>query len=188
LDGLPPELVRGPVRERLIDGAEERYRTGLRHSLAALRKPRYFRLLDALEAVVAKVPPAEQEPDPVTAASKKVHKAAKAAQRAGDEYRDDAIHRIRKRAKRLRYTAAATGATKVSKRAKKIQSLLGDHQDSVVSRAHLLQQAEAAHAAGEDTFTYGLLYQQENDLADERRQHLRPALRKLFKAVRKLSS
>jgi hypothetical protein len=58
----------------------------------------------------------------------------------------------------------------------------------VVSRAHLLQQAEAAHAAGEDTFTYGLLYQQENDLADERRQHLRPALRKLFKAVRKLSS
>jgi CHAD domain-containing protein len=188
LEPLPPELVRGPVRERLIDGAEERYRTGLRHSLAALRKPRYFRLLDALEAVVAKVPPAEQEPDPVTAASKKVHKAAKAAQRAGDEDRDDAIHRIRKRAKRLRYTAAATGATKVSKRAKKVQSLLGDHQDSVVSRAHLLQQAEAAHAAGEDTFTYGLLYQQENDLAHERRQQLRPALRKLFKAVRKLSS
>src|ERR1700722_15273515 len=188
LDGLPPELVRGPVRERLIDGAEERYRTGLRNSLAALRKPRYFRLLDALEAVVAKVPPAEQEPDPVTAASKKVHKAAKSAQRAGDEDRDDAIHRIRKRAKRLRYTAAATGATKVSKRAKKIQSLLGDHQDSVVSRAHLLQQAEPAHAAGEDTFTYGLLYQQENDFAHERRQHLRPALRKLFKAVRKLSS
>ena len=66
--------------------------------------------------------------------------------------------------------------------------MLGDHQDSVVSRAHLLQQAEAAHTAGEDTFTYGLLYQQENDLARERRQHLRPALRKLFKSVRKLSS
>ena len=43
--------------------------------------------------------------------------------------------------------------------------LLGDHQDSVVSRTHLSQQAEAAHAAGEDTFTYGLLYAQEDDLA-----------------------
>ena len=46
LDDLPPELVRGPIRERLVDGAEDRYRTGVRHSLAALRLPRYFRLLD----------------------------------------------------------------------------------------------------------------------------------------------
>ena len=43
--------------------------------------------------------------------------------------------------------AAATGAKKVSDAAKDIQSLLGDHQDSVVSRTHLAQQAEAAHAA-----------------------------------------
>jgi CHAD domain-containing protein len=188
LDGLPPELVRGPVRKRLIDGAEHRYLTGLRHSLAALRSPRYFRLLDALEAVVAEPPPTEQEQATVAAASEKVRKAAKAARRVGDEDRDNAIHRIRKRAKRLRYTAAATGAMKVSKRAKEIQSLLGDHQDSVVSRAHLLEQAEAAQAAGEDTFTYGLLYQQETDLALGRRQHLQPALRKLFESVRKLSS
>jgi CHAD domain-containing protein len=190
LNGLPPELVRGPVRERLIDGAEYRYRTGLRHSLAALRSPRYFRLLDALEAVIATASPTDQEAAPVTvtAAAKKVRKAAKAARRVGAEDRDDAIHLIRKRAKRLRYTAAATGAPKVSKRAKKIQSLLGDHQDSVVSRAHLLQQAEAAHAAGEETFTYGLLYQQETDLALERRQHLQSRLRKLFKSVRQLSS
>jgi CHAD domain-containing protein len=190
LDGLPPELVRGHVRERLIDGAEGRYRTGLRHSLAALRSPRYFRLLDALEAVIANASPTDQEPAPVTvaAAGKKVRKAAKAARRAGDEDRDDAIHRIRKRAKRLRYTSAAAGAPKVSKRAKKIQSLLGDHQDSVVSREHLKRQAEAAHAAGEETFTYGLLYQQETDLALECRRQLQPALRKLYKSVRKLSS
>ena len=96
-----------------------------------------------------------------------------------------ALHRIRKRAKRLRYTAAATGADKVSEQAKVIQTLLGDHQDSVVSREHLSQQAEAAHAAGEDTFTYGLLYQQEADLAEACRQQLDDALRKLDKAVRK---
>jgi CHAD domain-containing protein len=191
LDKLPPELVRGPVRARLIDGAEHRYQTGLRHSVAALRLPRYFRLLDALEALVAESRPADREPAPATvaAASKKVRKAAKSARRAaGKEDRDDAIHRIRKRAKRLRYTAAATGAKKVSKRAKKLQSLLGDHQDSVVSRAHLTQQADAAHAAGEDTFTYGLLYQHEADVARSSRRQLEPALRKLYKSVRKLSS
>jgi len=31
---------------------------------------------------------------------------------------------------------------------------------------------EAAHAAGEDTFTYGLLYQLEDDLAPRSRAHL----------------
>ena len=98
---------------------------------------------------------------------------------------DDALHQIRKRAKRLRYTAAATGADEVSKQAKAIQTLLGDHQDSVVSRKHLLQQADAAYAAGEDTFTYGLLHQQEAELADSARQQLDAALRRLDKSVRK---
>jgi CHAD domain-containing protein len=189
LDKLPPQLVRGPVRERLVDGAERRYQAGLRHSLAVLRSPWYFRLLDTLEAVVAQDPPTDQgsAPAAVAAASKRVRKAAKAARQAADEDLDDAIHRIRKRAKRLRYIAAATGAKKVSRRAKKVQSLLGDHQDSVVSCAHLTQQADAAHAAGEDTFSYGLLYQQEIELALNCRQHLEPLLRKLNKSVRKLS-
>jgi CHAD domain-containing protein len=191
LDDVPPDLVRGPIRERLVGGAEQRYGSGLRHALAAIRLPRYFRLLDALDAVVAEYPPADREPGPaaVAKAGKKVRKAAKAARHAhGAADRDDAIHRIRKRAKRLRYTADATGAKKVSKRAKKLQSLLGDHQDSVVSREHLSQQAEAAHAAGEDTFTYGLLYQREADSAVESRRQLQPKLAKLYKAVRKLSS
>ena len=95
----------------------------------------------------------------VDAAYKKVRKAAKAAEAAkSPEEHDEALHRIRKRAKRLRYTAAATGSGTVAETAKAIQTLLGDHQDAVVSRTHLIQQADAAQAAGEDTFTYGLLY------------------------------
>jgi CHAD domain-containing protein len=191
LDRLPPELARGPIRDRLIDGAEERYRAGVRRSLAAMRSPRYFRLLDALEAVVAATPPTDKGSGPVVAAAaagKKVRKAAKAARRAADEDLDEAMHRIRKRAKRLRYIAAAIGAKKISKRAKTVQSLLGDHQDSVVSREHLTEQADAANTANEDAFTYGLLHQQDSDLARERRQQLEPALRKLFKALRKLST
>ncbi len=191
LDGLPPELVRGRIRERLVQGARRRYQTGLRRSLIAMRSQRYFRLLDALDAWVAEVPGTasgeERAPVTIDAAYRKVRRAAKAAARVepGAEHdRDLALHRIRKRAKRLRYTAAATGATRVSEQAKVIQTLLGDHQDSVVSREHLSHQAEAAHTAGEDTFTYGLLYQQEADLAERCRLQLDDALRRLAKAVR----
>ncbi|WP_193047307.1 CYTH and CHAD domain-containing protein [Mycolicibacterium baixiangningiae] len=191
LGALPPELVRGPVRARLVDGAERRYESGLRRSLIAMRSQRYFRLLDALEGLVAAEPPAAQkgkEPAPTTidSAYKRVRKAAKrAAAAAEDIEHDEALHRIRKGAKRLRYTAAATGAGKVSERAKTIQSLLGDHQDSVVSRTHLTQQSDVAHAAGEDTFTYGLLYQLETEVADRAREQLDDALRNLDKSVRK---
>jgi CHAD domain-containing protein len=192
LDRLPPELVRGRIRERLVEGARRRYQTGLRRSLIAMRSQRYFHLLDALDAWVAEIPTAasgdERAPITLEAAYRKVRKAAKATAQVEPEAeheRDLALHRIRKRAKRLRYTAAATGATQVSEQAKAIQTLLGDHQDSVVSREHLSHQSEAAHAAGEDTFTYGLLYQQEADLAERCRQQLGDALRKLAKSVRK---
>jgi len=207
LDELAPDLVRGRIRDRLVEGAHRRYQNGLRRSLAAMRSQRYFRLLDTLDSWVAEVaaPPAGEEPAPVTidTAYKKVRKAAKAAKEAeaaeaAEEAEaaeptevppegnpDEALHRIRKRAKRLRYTASATGADKVAEQAKAIQSLLGDHQDSVVSREHLIQQTEAAHVAGEDTFTYGLLFQREADLADSCHQQLDAALRKLAKAVKK---
>jgi CHAD domain-containing protein len=199
LDLLAPELVRGRIRERLVKGAHRRYQTGLRRSLIAMRSQRYLRLLDTLDSLVAEVavPVAGEEPAPVTidTAYKKVRKAAKAAAEAeqadapteegGEHHGDEALHRIRKRAKRLRYTAAATGADKVAEQAKVIQTLLGDHQDSVVSREHLIKQTEAAHVAGEDTFTYGLLFQREADLAESSHQQLDAALRKLAKAVRK---
>jgi CHAD domain-containing protein len=190
LDELPDELVRGPVRERLVDGAKRRYQSGLRRSLIAMRSERYFRLLDALDGLVAAEPsPMEsgEEHPPVTidAAYKKVRKAAKEAADAPPEHSDEALHRIRKRAKRLRYTASATGDDKVSNRAKTIQSLLGDYQDSVVSREHLTNEAESATAAGEDTFTYGILHQQEAVLAQRSREQLGDALKELNKAVRK---
>jgi len=190
LDELPDELVRGPVRERLVDGANKHYKSGLRRSLIAMRSQRYFRLLDALEGLVSAEPAVTTpggEPVELTidSAYRRVRKAAKRAADAAEQDRDEALHRIRKGAKRLRYTAAATGEDKVSGRAKTIQTLLGDHQDSVVSRTHLSHQAETAHAAGEDTFTYGLLYQLEDDLARRSRAQLDDALRKLDRSVRK---
>jgi CHAD domain-containing protein len=192
LDELPSELVRGPVRKRLVDGARRKYRLGLRKSLSAMRSQRYFRLLGALEELAyAELPPLEPGAQPAADATvetgyRRVRKRAKATARAGAEHHDEALHRIRKSAKRLRYTAAATGAKAVSEAAKNVQSLLGDYQDSVVSRTHLSQQTDAAHAAGEDTFTYGLLYAREAELARRCEEQLDPALQALKKAVRKV--
>ena len=173
-----------------MEGAKKHYQSGLRRSLIAMRSQRYFRLLDALEGLAAvEAPPAPpgEEPKPVTidSAYKRVRRAARAASEAPEDHRDEALHVIRKRAKRLRYTAAATGDAKVSDRAKTIQTLLGDYQDSVVSREHLRTQAEAANAAGEDTFSYGILHQQEADLAQRSREQLDDALKKLDRSVRK---
>lgn len=187
LDALPADLVRGPVHARLVDGARRRYDTGLRRSLTAMRTVRYFHLLDALDELAAAEPASAGHAGTTPSlrgAYKRVRKAAKAAEKAQSDHRDEALHRIRKGAKRLRYTAAATGAGKVSEAAKTIQTLLGDHQDAVVSRTHLAQQAEAAHAAGEDTFTYGLLFQQEDDLARTTREQLGAALKALRKAMK----
>ena len=185
LESLPAELVRGPVHERLVDGARRRYQSGLRRAVAAMRTPRYFRLLDALEELAASEPAPTESPAKVSidAPYKRIRKAAKTARRSDD--RDEALHRIRKGAKRLRYTATATGADRVAAAAKDIQTLLGDHQDSVVSRAHLSQQAFIAHTAGEDTFTYGLLHQREAGLARAARAQLPAALQTLARAVRK---
>ena len=195
LDQLPAELVRGPVRDRLVEGAKLRYQAGLRRSLIAMRSERYFRLLDALDALQSAEPVSSdsgEAPRQITVASayKKVRKAAKAAEEAdaspdgSDAAGDEALHRIRKRAKRLRYTAAAIGADSVADRAKVVQTLLGDHQDSVVSRAHLSEEASTAHAAGEDAFTYGLLHQWEDELARRSEEQLAGAMKKLKKSVR----
>ena len=194
LESLPPEVVRGPVAERLIDGAVRRYQAGLRRSLGAMRSTRYFRLLDALDELVAAPASATGgagDHRTIAASYRKVEKTSKAARHARESAeatradRDRAVHRIRKAAKRLRYVAEATGANRVAKRAKVVQTLLGDHQDSVVSRRHLLDQAAAAHAAGEDTFTYGVLYQREADLAVRCEEQLGAALKELRASVRR---
>ena len=189
LDELPGDLVRGPIHQRLVEGSRERYRVGLRKSLSAMRSQRYFRLLDALDALLVVEPSGSASGKKKRAEAtiedgyKRVYKRAKAAAEADAEHHDAALHAIRKSAKRLRYSASAAGAKRVAGAAKTIQTLLGDHQDSVVSRAHLADQADTAHAAGEDTFTYGLLHEREAILAHRSEQQLHAALKSLDTAV-----
>ena len=49
----------------------------------------------------------------------------------------------------------------LARRMKRVQSVLGDHQDSVIAREVTRDLGIAAHLAGENAFSYGLLYEQD---------------------------
>ena len=60
---------------------------------------------------------------------------------------------------------SARHARRFTKQMKKIQSVLGDHQDAVVARGVDRELGIGAHLAGENAFTFGLLYEREDQRA-----------------------
>ncbi|MFJ7147718.1 CHAD domain-containing protein [Streptomyces sp. NPDC100445] len=173
LAALPTGLVAGPVPERLAVWADPR-RTGTHaHLTGILDSRRHLALLDRLDALLADPPlleaagrkPAKVLARGVAKDEKKVTRAVRDALRLppGEE-RDLALHEARKKAKRTRYAAeaatAALGAPArtLAKDMKSLTTLLGDHHDSVMARRALRELAAVAHAAGENAFTYGVLY------------------------------
>ena len=187
LAALPDDLVLGPVAARLrvwevSHGGEVRSRTR-----EALATPRYLRLLDALDALVRRPPlRAKATGKPARTMARAVLKEydrlagrmeEALALPAGRE-RETALHEARKAAKKLRYAAEvarpALGkpVARLGKRAKAVQSLLGEHQDAVVAQDALRGLAVAAHGAGESAFTWGLLHGLERAGAEARQREL----------------
>ncbi|MFE2132333.1 CHAD domain-containing protein, partial [Streptomyces sp. NPDC059466] len=176
LDGLPDALVTGPVRDRLRTWSQARGDGSRRHLIAVLDGGRYLDLLATLDGVVTDPPLLKAAAgDPSKVITKAVRKdfakvsalVAQALDLAPGADRDLAMHEARKKAKRTRYAAEAATpalggpAAGLLKAMKSLQSLLGDHQDSVMAREALRDLAAQAHAAGESAFTYGVLYGRE---------------------------
>ena len=63
---------------------------------------------------------------------------------------------------------------------KKIQTVFGDHQDAVVAQGINRELGIGAHLAGENAFTYGLLYERE----DQRAVRLRAKARHVWRSGR----
>jgi CHAD domain-containing protein len=173
LAAVPPALVVGPAQARITAHFTAQLTQARQIALDTLDGQRYLRLLDNLDALLADPPltplAARQAGK---ALAKPVRRAARRLQRAldavpGAQDRDTAIHEARKATKRARYAAEAAvpalgrTASRQAAQAKELQQLLGEHHDSVVARAVLLDLAGKARTAGEDTFTYGLMYQRE---------------------------
>ena len=186
------ELVRGEapdagaVQQR-IDDTYSRRREVANHVVATtLASERYLDLLTALDRLVAEPPWTDAaHSDARDVLPRRVKKdwkrlrrrvaSAQAAETAAD--RDLAMHEARKAAKRLRYGAevlrpvSGKDAKRLVKAAKRVTTLLGERQDTVMSRAGLAELASQADAAGEDTFVFGRLHAREErraaDLDDE---------------------
>jgi len=65
--------------------------------------------------------------------------------------------RVHTRSEPLR-PVAGKQASRFAKQMKKVQSVLGDHQDAVIARQVERELGIGAHLAGENAFSYGLLY------------------------------
>ncbi|TSB17560.1 CHAD domain-containing protein [Streptomyces benahoarensis] len=179
LAALPRELCVGPVPTRVRTWSRPR-RGAARHLTTVLDGHRYLTLLDTLDRLLADPPlcPAAArapEKELLRALRKDFRRLSGRMRRALDASpgpeRDQALHEARKAAKRLRYGAEAARpalgrtAARCVRRATALQEVLGDHHDSVVTRAALRDLADRAYAAGENAFTYGLLYGRQEALA-----------------------
>ncbi|GAA1513500.1 CYTH and CHAD domain-containing protein [Streptomyces albidochromogenes] len=186
-DDIPGTLLLGPVRGRLRIWSVTGRQNVREQTLAALDSPRYLDLLTTLDALLT-------DPPLRAAASKRAaqvlpeallkdygrlaHRMETALALPHGQERDHALHNARKAAKRTRYAADAAQpalgkpAKRFSQRMKAVQSVLGTHQDGVVTRETLRTLAAQAHAAGETAFTWGLLYGREEAAADAGEQEI----------------
>ena len=151
----------------LLEALEEERAAAYRDVVETLGGDRYYALLDRLEAAAA--PPLTGDE---TALAKIFHREAKRMRRTfeglGDDPEDDALHASRIAVKRARYAAdlaahelGRPGARFVTL-AKKLQDILGDHQDAVVAQARIRDWA-ASSPAPRSGFAAGRLVQLERD-------------------------
>lgn len=183
LDGMPDELILGPVRSRIGSHFAAIELPARQDVSATMESERYQSMMTALRRWRAEPPVAG------AVATGTLRQRARRAQRKADrrlaaalESEDTAmLHRARKAAKRARYAAELCGslgnrkrAKRTIKRYKRLQSTLGDHQDSVVAAAALRRMGLAAGTTvGENGFTFGMMYAREQHIARQCRRDAR---------------
>ncbi|TDD73607.1 CYTH and CHAD domain-containing protein [Actinomadura darangshiensis] len=162
----------------LLDDLESQEKAAYRRLNAGLKEQRYFTLLDDLDRLVADPPfsaAAEKKarkelPGFVTRAWERMAKDYASIKTSGDP--DTARHETRKAAKRARYAAElavpvlGAAAKRVVGDAKRIQGVLGDHQDSVIAMQHLDAAGKSARTT-EEAFALGVLYGNEQCEAEK---------------------
>ncbi|MFB0833748.1 CYTH and CHAD domain-containing protein [Arthrobacter halodurans] len=169
----PADTDTGPASRRVDATLGKRYRDAHDEVLRALDGDRYLGLLDGLDTLLAEPPLTPRAhrkaravvPELVDRDARRLRRAVRDALEApGGTGADPSLHEARKRGKRLRYAAEAATplhprrAARLAQAAQAVQQLLGEHQDSVVTRETLRELGTEAYADGEDAFIYGRLH------------------------------
>jgi CHAD domain-containing protein len=198
VEAEPGELVLGPVAARLQQTALRSALDGQERAVATLSSRRYLRLLDDLHALLEDPPllgPAEGPAAPVLRravrrAGRRLRRRLGTADRAEGAERTVALHEVRKAAKRARYTSELATAV-LGRHAKElvtameqVQDVLGEGQDSAVTRELCRRLGIEAADAGENAWTYGRLHaleQARGERADREFRELAPSLGKVLR-------
>lgn len=173
LAGLPGFDAEITGAQSWMEALAKEEQAAYRRLNATLKQPRYYELLDALDALVADPPltegagrPAAKElPRLVSREWKRLKKSYDAIEVAED--RDEARHATRRTAKRTRYAAdlaaaelekgQAEIAARTAAHAKSMQEVLGGFQDGVIAMEHLRAAADRVSSPSE-SFVLGVLY------------------------------
>jgi CHAD domain-containing protein len=193
--GQPVELVLGPVAARLQQAAVKDEAAGDVQARKVLAGPAYLTLRDDLDALLADLPLTEAAVRPADEVLREVlarttRRLQRSVELAEGATEDEALHDVRKAAKRLRYTAEAAvpvlgrPVAELVSAIKGVQEVLGDRQDTFITRPLCVQLGLQAFAAGENAWTWGRLHALEQARSEQaerefwvRWPQLRPALR-----------
>ena len=177
VDGIPEPQLIGPVMARVGGHFTRLGEQARAEVLEVLDSARYFALLDRLDRLVASPRFTARASRPASRAlladlrgcyARTRRRMKRALKRPPGAQTEIALHRARKAAKRARYAGEALvsafgpDASRFARQMKRLQSLLGEHQDSVIARQADRDLAVAAHLAGESAFTYGVMYERDD--------------------------
>jgi len=164
LNALPADLVAASAASRINEALDAELQQAEGALTEVMCSDRYYALLRSIRVFRDQLPGLADQP--ALAAARYVRKAERAvahrldkANESGDE---QALHRVRKAAKRARYVAEAAepalgeDAAKLASRAHKTQRSLGNRRDALLVTEFLLRLG-----AGADGFALGVLYERE---------------------------
>jgi CHAD domain-containing protein len=177
----------GKPAQTIVRQLEAERRRAHKQLVAALKSPRYLALLSELERA-ADAPRVRTTNARLDKLARKEFRGLRRAVRAlGKKPSDEALHAVRKRGKRARYSAELAGGKqrkKFAETAKSFQDVVGDHQDAVVAEERLAGLVPRAKSP-EAVFAAGRLLERQQKRRRDARKSLPKAWKKLERQGRK---
>jgi CHAD domain-containing protein len=171
---------------KIITALEADRQQAQQEVLAALGSSRYAEVLAALQRLVEAPPVATSDVSLNEVARKEFRKLGRRMKALGATPSNDALHRARIQAKRLRYATELAAQVlgkdgrEVVSAAKEFQDVVGAHQDAVVAEAHIRTAVRRARGVGPGVAA-GRLIERER----ARRAEAKASLPKVWKRLRR---
>jgi CHAD domain-containing protein len=167
---------------RLLRNLSRERKRGRSALLRALQSDRYLELLDRFETELDELRPTDRKISLDAIAHRELKRLRKAVGALPEEPLDEQLHDLRKRGKRARYASELARHRGVAKRAKKLQDVLGEHQDSTVAEERL--RALGTLAPPDEAVAAGRLLEREHARRAAARAAWPAAWRRLDRATR----